>query len=116
MHPRDLKHVCHQVGQTHDPCLVDTYHLYIGLVKIFGKGIGVSIFSQMQKNVINSLNQILPDMCKAAVLRRKTAHCLCVTCASNLFNARVDSKLICDRTGHRSDALCTCHWRSIKPP
>ena len=54
---------------------------------------------------INSLNQILPDMCKAAGLRRKTAHCLRVTCASSLFNARVDSKLIRNRTGHRSDAL-----------
>ena len=44
-------------------------------------------------------------MCKAAGLTQKTAHCLRVTCVSSLFNAGVDSKLICDRTGHRSDAL-----------
>lgn len=54
---------------------------------------------------INSLNKILPDMCKAAGVRRKTANCLCVTCACSLFHANVDSKLIRDRTGHRSDAL-----------
>ena len=43
---------------------------------------------------INSWNKILPDMCKAAALRRKTAHCQRVTCASTVFDARVDSKLI----------------------
>ena len=54
---------------------------------------------------INSLNKILLDMCKATGVRRKTAHCLCVTCASSLFHANVDSKSIRDRTGHRSDVL-----------
>ena len=54
---------------------------------------------------VNTLNQILPDMCKAAGLKRKTSHSLRVTCASTLFNAGVDSKLIRDRTGHKSDAL-----------
>ena len=34
---------------------------------------------------INSLNKILPDLCKAAGVRRKTAHCLRVTYASVLF-------------------------------
>jgi len=54
---------------------------------------------------INTLNRLLPDMCEAARIKHKTAHCLRVTCASSLFNAGVDSKLICDRMGHRSDAL-----------
>ena len=44
-------------------------------------------------------------MCEAAGRKRKTAHCLRVTCASSLFNAGVDRKLIHDRSGHRSDAL-----------
>ena len=44
-------------------------------------------------------------MCEAAGRKRKTAHCLRVTCASSLFNAGVDRKLIQDRSGHRSDAL-----------
>ena len=40
--PRVVKHVCHEAGQKHDPCLVDTcmYRLYIGLVEFFGKGMG----------------------------------------------------------------------------
>ena len=44
-------------------------------------------------------------MCKAAGLKRKTSHCLRVTCASPLFNAGVEEKLIRERTGHRSDSL-----------
>ena len=44
-------------------------------------------------------------MCKAARIKRKTNHCLRVTCASSLFNARVEEKLIRERTGHRSESL-----------
>ena len=59
----------------------------------------------MPVGIINTLNRILPDMCKAAGVKRITSHSLSVSCASNLFNAGVDSKLIRDRTGHKSDAL-----------
>ena len=41
-------------------------------------------------------------MCKTAGLKRKTSHCLRVTCASSLFNVGVEEKLIRERTGHRS--------------
>ena len=44
-------------------------------------------------------------MCSVAGIRKKTAHCLRVTCATSLFNAGVDEKLIRERTGHRSNAL-----------
>ena len=37
-------------------------------------------------------------MCQAAGIKRKTAHCFRVTCASSLFNASDASKLIFDRT------------------
>ena len=81
------------------------------LLRFLGKVWKLSILSQMRKNSfdkcpvgINSLNKILLDVCKAAGVRRKTAHCLCVTCASSLFHATVDSKSIRDRTEHRSDA------------
>ena len=93
--PRAVKHVCHKVGQKHDPCLVDIVTVCILLcLRFLGKVRELSILSQMRKNfhsinVLNSLNRILPDMCKAARLRRKTAHCLRVTWASILFNARV---------------------------
>ena len=99
---RVLKHICHEVSQKHDPCLVDMYRLHIGLVEIFGKGMRAFCFKPNAKKFsfdkcpvgINSLNKTLPDICKAAGVRRKTAHCLRVTCASSLFNANVDSKLI----------------------
>ena len=47
----------------------------------------------------------MPDLCEAAGVKRKTADCLRVTCASSLFNAGVEEKLIRERTGHRSNAL-----------
>lgn len=53
--------------------LVDMYRLYIGLVKVFGKGTGAFYFKPNAKKFsfdkcpvgINTLNEILPDMCKA---------------------------------------------------
>lgn len=47
----------------------------------------------------------LPSMCKEAGLKPRSGHSLRVTCASTLFNAGVEEKLIRDRTGHRSNAL-----------
>ena len=54
---------------------------------------------------INSLNKILPDLCSAVGIKKKTAHCLRVTCASRLFQSGVDEKFIRERTGHVSNAL-----------
>ena len=51
------------------------------------------------------LNQILPNMCSVAGIKKKTVRCLRVSCATTLFNAGVDEKLIRERTGHRSNAL-----------
>ena len=58
------------------------------------------------------LNESLPQMCKAAGIKRKTSHCLRVTCASSLFNAGVEEKFIRDRTGHHSNALFKCEKAS----
>lgn len=54
---------------------------------------------------INTLNSILPDLCKAVGVKRKTAHSLHVTCVTTLFNNEVEEKLIRERSGHRSNAL-----------
>ena len=54
---------------------------------------------------INTLNKVLPDLCSAAELERKTLYRLIVTCASRLFQNQVEEKLIRNRTGHRSNAL-----------
>ena len=61
--------------------------------------------SHFKFSEIQSVVTLLPDLCEAAGLKRKTAHCLRVTCASSLFNAGVEEKLIRERTGHRSNAL-----------
>ena len=53
--PRVVKHVCHEVGQKHDPCLVDMYRSYIGLVEIFGKGMGAFCFKLNAKK-FSSIN------------------------------------------------------------
>lgn len=106
-------HICHEEAVKHEPCLVEIYRLYIGLVEVFAKN-GNAFYYKASKAKfgfekvpvgINTLNKVLPDLCEAAGVKRKTAHCLRVTCASSLFNAGVEEKLIRERTGHRSNAL-----------
>ena len=89
------------------------YNPYIGLVSENAKEVNAFYFKPNCKKFsfdkapvgINTLNSILPEMCEKAGLKRKTAHSLRVTCASSLFNAGVDEKLIRDRTGHKYNAL-----------
>ncbi len=52
-------------------------------------------------------NSIVPFLMKEAGLEIKTAHCLRVTTATNLFRAGHQEKLIRERTGHLSSALFT---------
>ena len=111
--PRKVRHICHERGQEHDRCLVQFYQLYIGLVETLSKRNEAFYFRPKSKTLsfdnspvgINTLNSILPNLCKAAGIKRKTAHCLRVTCVSKLFNSGVEEKLIRERTGHRSNAL-----------
>lgn len=112
--PRVVKHVCHAIGAPeHQRCLVDIYRLYIGLVESKCKQAfyfrpSTTKFGYEKSPVgINKLNQILPVMCEAVGVKRKTAHSLRVTLASSLFNAGINEKMIRQRTGHRSDALFT---------
>ena len=53
----------------------------------------------------DTLNQILPNMCAVAGIKKKTSRCLRVACATTLFNPGVDEKLIRERAGHRSNSL-----------
>ena len=53
---------------------------------------------------INSLYQILLDLCSTVGIEKKTAHCLKVTHASRLFQSGVDKKLR-EHTSHVSNAL-----------
>ena len=87
--------------------------MYIGLVQSISSEITAFYFKPNSKRLaydkqvvgINKLNGILPSMCKEAGFKAKSSHCLRVTCASALFNAGVEEKLIRDPTGHRSNAL-----------
>ena len=99
-----MRHICHSVGEHHEPCVIEYYRLYIGLVQICAKEVDAFYFRPNAKRMcldkfpvgINTLNRFLPDMCEAARTKRKTAHCLRVM---------YDRKIIRDRTGHRSNAL-----------
>ena len=111
--PRVVKHVCHSIEEKHEPCLVEIFRLYVGLVETHAKEVTAFYFKPPKSRFafdkapvgINSLNKILPDMCDAAGFKRKTAHSLRVTCVSSLFNSGVEEKLIRERSGHRSNAL-----------
>ena len=96
-----MTHICHERGQTHARCLVEVYRLYLGFFD-FPCKMDKAFYFRPKKNRlgfdnvpvgINTLNQILPNMCSVAGIRKKTAHCLRVTCATSLFNAGVDEKL-----------------------
>ena len=99
--PRVVKHVCHSIEEKHEPCLVEIFRLYVGLVETHAKEVTAFYFKPSKTRFandkapvgINSLNKILPDMCDAAGFKRKTAHSLRVTCVSSLFNSGVEEKL-----------------------
>ena len=89
--------------------------MYLGLMQAFSNEVTLTAFYFKPNSKrfafdkepvgINTLNNILPSLCKEAGFKRKTSHCLRVTCASSLFNAGVDEKPIRDRIGHRSNGF-----------
>ena len=66
---------------------------------------------------INTLNGILPIMCKEAGIKPKSAHSLRIAWsayATKFCNSGVEENLIWERTGHRSDALLTYEKPSLQ--
>lgn len=54
------------------------------------------------------LSCVITDMCKAAGFGGKfTNHSLRASCASRLYHHQIDEQLICEKTGHRSDSVCS---------
>jgi len=110
-----IKHLCHETGQIHSPCLLDCYSLYLEKIKDYAKSIEAFYFRPARDGAfkyekipigINTLSKILPEkLCKAAGITRKTAHCMRITCASRLFQNNINEKQTRERTGHRSDSL-----------
>ena len=106
IHPAPkVEHECHGRGEKHGCSLVELFRLYIGLVKdaFHVKPSANKMAFQRIPVGINTVNSILPELCKAAGIKRKTAHSLRVTCVSTLFNNGVEEKLIRERSGHRSN-------------
>jgi len=60
-------HICHSVGESHNPCLLEYYHLYIGLVEIRAKEVDAFYFRPNVKRIcfdklpvgINKLNRFI---------------------------------------------------------
>ena len=111
---RTAKHVCHESGkEKHNRCLFAIYKCYFTLVSSLRSKNDAFYFQPFEtkfafKNSpvgIHSLNQILPNLCMEIGTKRKTSHCLRVTCVSKLFQGSVEEKLIRGRSGHVSDAL-----------
>ena len=108
-----VRHICHNKSEDHERCLVKMYKRYFELVynlRCKDKGFYFQPYEDrfLYKNAvmgIHSLAKILPSLCDAIGVERRTSHCLRVTLASNLFNKNVDEKLIRERTGHTSNAL-----------
>ena len=53
----------------------------------------------------NTLRNYIPNMCReAGIAGHFTSHSAKASCATQLFDARVDEQLVQERTGHRSES------------
>ena len=60
--PKGIKHICRNVGEKHNLCLLEVYRMYIGLVECKAKESDCFDLRAAQKSPvrINTLNAILP--------------------------------------------------------
>ena len=119
--PGVIKHVCCVGKETnHTRCIRKCYAKYLEKIKALAEKQEAFYFKPNLNEYeyynmvlgVNTLNQILPNMCEKAGLCRKTSYCLRVTCAMRLFQSNVEEKLIRERTGHRSNALLAYEKKS----
>ena len=100
--PRMVRPVCHSTEEKQEPCPVEIFRFYIGLVESHAKEVTAFYFKPSKTKFsfdkvtvgINSLNKILPEMCEAAGFTRKTVHSLHVTPLLNREKTQVEEKLI----------------------
>ena len=82
--PQRIKHICNNLGDKHNPCLLEVYRMYIGIVECKAKESDCfylraakhKFFFEKSPVRINTLSAILPNMCQEAGINRKTAHSL----------------------------------------
>ena len=68
--PLVVKHVCHSTEEKHEPCLVEIFRLYLGLVETHANKVTAFYFKPSKTKVpfdkvpvgINSMNKILHEM------------------------------------------------------
>lgn len=90
----DLKYVTKSIKHI---CLLAVYQLYIGFVECKSDKIDSFYFRPSKQKLafekspvgINTLNGILPNLCKEVVIKPKTAHPLRIACGTKLFNSGV---------------------------
>ena len=109
-----VSHYCHEDNDSvHEPWLVEIFKQHISLVSELPK-FDESFYFRPSKTAykfenapigIHKLNSIVHFLMKEAGLEVKTAHCLRVTTATNLFRAGYQEKLIRERTGRVCSAL-----------
>jgi len=70
--PKRIKHICHNVGEKHNPCLLEVYRMHIGLVECKAK-VSDCFYLRAAKHKfsfekspvgIHTPNAILSNMCK----------------------------------------------------
>lgn len=106
-------HICHKSGDDHGRCLVKMYKMYFELVRKLSVSATAFYFQPFESKFgyrntvvgVHSLAKIVPTLCEAIGVEKKTSHSLRITCATKLFQEGVEEKLIRCRTGHISSAL-----------
>lgn len=81
---RFVKHMYHDMGENHSPCLQELFKLYIEKIRVCAQNVEAFYFRLARDGSfsyekspfgVNTLNKILPDnLCKQAGIKRKTAH------------------------------------------
>ena len=112
-----MTHYCHPENKNeHEPCLVEMFKQYFSLIKEL-KRIDEAFYFRPSKTDIKfeiapvgipKLNSNVPFLMKEAGLEKKTAHCLRVTTATDLFKGKHGEKLIRERAVTISSPLLAC--------
>ena len=114
--PRYIEHICQENRQSHRPCVASMYSLDVEKIESHAESISSFYFPphrsekfEYEKRPVGlcALNKILPEkLLGKAGLARKTAHCLCVICATLLLQNSVEEKLARGRK-NRTQVQCT---------
>ena len=124
--PRVVRYVyCTRNNVNHARCIVKCYAKYMEKTKqLTEKREAFYLKPNLNSEILqyydvvmsmNTLNQILPNLCKSAGLSRENVSLILrVTCPTRLFHSNVAEKLIRERTGHRCNGLLTYEKKKVR--